>query len=174
MAVIIVGTERNVAELAPRLLGGVSSAPSAGRELADAIAAANPHVDPDALTPGAVLTVPDLPSAPFAGQLLPDPASMQAIVDLIDTGQAMLQAMTNTAVALEQEASVQRTTLAQVLDVVANGSAAKDPAVAAGVEAARERIAAADAGMGERMKGVETARVEWSAELQALKTLLAQ
>src|ERR1700730_3309161 len=50
MPVIVVGTEKNFDALRPRLLSGKVST-AAKREVADAIAAANPHVDPKALAP---------------------------------------------------------------------------------------------------------------------------
>ena len=78
MPVIIVGTEKNFAALRPRLFRGrVSTA--AVKETTDALAAANPHVDLEALQPGTILTVPDLPHVKVEGDVSLDDTTKQRL-----------------------------------------------------------------------------------------------
>ena len=69
MRTIVVGDEKNLAALRKRILDpGVTG--SARKGIDEELRAANPHLDLDKLSPGAVVVVPDLPgvSAPPAGR----------------------------------------------------------------------------------------------------------
>jgi hypothetical protein len=172
MAVIIVGAEKNLAELAPRLLGGAAE-PALTGEIAAAIAAANPHADLDALTPGTLLTLPDLPSLSVGAAVRLDSASRKAGAGLVDAGSAALDGLVAAAARVEQEAGARRKLLGAALaEAEAAMAAHADPAVAAGIAAARERIALADAGVEERMATLQEARAQWAGELEALRKLL--
>jgi hypothetical protein len=60
MRTIVVGDEKNLAALRKRILDpGVAG--SARKTVDDELRAANPHLDLDKLSPGAVVVVPDLP-----------------------------------------------------------------------------------------------------------------
>src|SRR5215831_9405815 len=114
MPVIVVGTEKTFAELAPRLLRGEVST-AASRDVADAMAAANPHVDLEALTPGTVLTVPDVPHVSVVGDVSLDTNSTQVIAAVIDSGEATLEALTAASARLALGAAAERKQLARSL-----------------------------------------------------------
>jgi hypothetical protein len=172
MPVIVVGTEKNFAELAPRLLRGEVTT-DASRDVADAMAAANPHVDLEALTPGTVLTVPDVPHVSAAGEVSLDAASTQVIAAVIDSGEATLGALTAAAARLDLEAAAERKQLTRTLAAKELDTAARqDPALGAGLGAARQHLAEEDAGARARAAALQRVQAEWRGELQAVRKLL--
>jgi len=172
MPVIVVGTEKTFAELAPRLLRGEVST-AASRDVADAMAAANPHVDLEALTPGTVLTVPDVPHVSVVGDVSLDTNSTQVIAAVIDSGEATLEALPAASARLALGAAAERKQLARSLAAKELDTAARqDPALAVHLAAARQHLADEDAGAKARAASLRRAQAEWRAELQAVRKLL--
>jgi hypothetical protein len=101
-------------------------------------------------------------------------AARQHALDLIDAGITGLEAMVTTANNREREASQQRQQLEAALSADAIGAAAAaDTAVAAGLSAARQRLAQANDGADARMTALRQAQAEWDSQLQALRRLLS-
>ena len=90
MPVIIVGTEKNLAALRPRLFSGrVSNA--ALKETTEALAAANPGVDLEKLQPGTILTVPDSPHVSVKGDVSLDDTTKELFEGLANAGASTLK-----------------------------------------------------------------------------------
>jgi hypothetical protein len=172
MPVIIVGTETNLAALRSRLFSGKVSNTTMS-EVSDAIRTANPHVDLNALQPGTVLTVPDLPKVSVRGDVSLDQTSKQAIAAILATVGTTLEQLTASARTREVDDAGERKQLAKALTAKDLDAAARtDKAVAASLKAARDGLAAEEALAKDRVAGLDQARVEWSGELEALKKLL--
>src|SRR2546426_12797247 len=105
MAVIVVGTEKNFAALRPRLFSGKVSA-AAVKETTEALAAANPDVDLQALQPGTILTVPDLPHVSVKGDVSLDDTTKQMLEGLANAGASALDELVATARKTERDAAV--------------------------------------------------------------------
>jgi hypothetical protein len=172
MPVLIVGSEKNFAALRPRLFSGTVSTKAAG-EVADALQAANPHVDLKKLEPGTVLTVPDLPHVSVGEAVLLDDNSQQAIAGLAETGHETLAALSATAQSSATAAAAERKQLVKSLAAKELATAAKkDKEVAAALKAAQDGLAAEDAAAKERAAALERAQAEWSKELAEIRKLL--
>jgi hypothetical protein len=172
MPVIIVGTEKNLAALRSRLFSGKVSNATV-HEVSDAIRTANPHVDLNALEPGTVLTVPDLPAVAVRGDVSLDGTSKQAIGAILTTVATTLEQLTEAARTHEVDDTKERKLLARTLSGKELDAAARqDKTVAASLQAARDGLAAEEALAKDRMAALERARAEWSGELEALKKLL--
>jgi hypothetical protein len=172
MPVIIVGTEKNLAALRSRLFSGKVSNTTV-REVSDAIRAANPHVDLNALHPGTVLSVPDLPKVAVRGDVSLDGTSKAAIGAILTTVATTLEQLTEVARTHQVDDTKERKLLARTLTAKELDAAARqDKTVAASLQAAREGLAAEEARAKERLAALDQARAEWSGELEALKRLL--
>ena len=172
MPVIVVGTERNLTALRPRLFEGPVSA-AARREIVEAVRDANPHADLEALEPGTILTVPDVPKVRVRGDVSFDDVSKSAVASVADQSRAGLEALVAAAREVNRDAGVQRRRAAKLLDAKeVTAAARKDEALAADVAAVREALEAEDTLAKERAAALTKARGEWAAELNALKGLL--
>src|SRR3954447_26021866 len=140
MPVLIVGTEKNFAALRPRLFSGRVPA-AAAREIAEAVRKANPGVDVDALEPGTVLTIPDLPHVEVDGDLSLDDTVRERIAELSATAADTLEQIVGTARRLEDEGADERSHLAESLDREEIAVAAREePALSTEVDAIRGAI----------------------------------
>jgi hypothetical protein len=172
MPVIIVGAEKNLAALRSRLFSGKVSN-TAVREVSDAIRTANPHVDLEALHPGTVLTVPDLPKVAVRGDISFDATSKQAVAAILETVATTLEQLTAAARTHEVADATERKQVARALSAKELDAAARqDRTVAAALETTREALAAEEAKAKERAAGLDQASAEWSGELEVLKKLL--
>ena len=172
MPVIIVGAEKNLTALRPRLFAGKVPAATA-REVAEAVKAANPHVDFDKLQPGTVVTVPPGLPKVAVGDVSLDDTSRQALAGLVVAGGRSLDELTATAKTRQRELANESKRLAKALDSTELEAAAKrEPDVAAALKAVRGAIDEEDARAKERVAALEKARGEWNAELEALKNLV--
>jgi hypothetical protein len=173
MPVIIVGTEKNFAALRPRLFAGkVSNA--AVREVTDAIAAANPHVDLKKLEPGTVITVPDHPGVSTQGDLSLDDSAKELIQGIANAGADALEQLVGTARETESQAAQERKRAAAVLSSSEIDAAVrKDKSLAPDVKAAQEGLAQEDALAQDRQAALKDAQTQWNAELTALKGFLS-
>jgi hypothetical protein len=172
MAVIVVGTEKNFAALRPRLFTGrVSTA--AVKETTEALAAANPHVDFEALQPGTILTVPDLPHVSVKGDVSLDDTTKQLLEGLANAGASALEDLIATARKAERGAAAERKQLATTLSSKELEAAVrKDKTLAPEFKAARDAVDEEEKQAKVRAEALDAARTDWSAELKALKGLL--
>jgi hypothetical protein len=172
MPVIIVGAEKNLAALRSRLFSGKVSN-TAVREVSDAIRTANPHVDLEALHPGTVLTVPDLPKVAVRGDVSFDATSKQAVEAILETVATTLEQLTAAARTREVADTTERKLVAKALSAKELDAAARqDKTVAAALETTQQALAAEEAKAKDRAAGLDQARAEWTGELEALKKLL--
>lgn len=168
MATLVVGSETNLKDLRPRLFAGKATAAVAKRTGA-AIAEANPHVDIDALTPGTVLEIPDLPDVTVGPVLAGDP--LHSGTATVDTElRASLAALRKEAAVVERSARAQRKAASAALDDPQVAELAKEnPELASNIEAARIALKDADGAAKDRAAALEAAIAEWTAELDALR-----
>ncbi len=173
MPVIIVGTEKNFAALRPRLFTGkVSNA--AVREVTDAIAAANPHVDLKKLEPGTVITVPDHPGVSTHGDLSLDDSVKEVIQGIANAGADALDQFVGIARETESEAAAERKQTAAVLGSKEVDAAVRtDKSLAPDVKAAQDGLAQEDAQASDRDAALNDAQKQWKAELKAVQGLLS-
>lgn len=173
MPVLIVDTEKNFAALRARLFSGrVSTA--AARAVAEAVRAANPHADLDALQPGTVLTIPDAPRLAIEGELSLDEATRRRIEELTAGATAALDELVTVAGGREREGAAERKRLAKLLDArEVEAAAGEDSALAADVEATRSAVAEEERRAKERAAALKQAHSDWTAELKALERHLS-
>jgi hypothetical protein len=172
MPVIIVGTEKNLAALRPRLFSGrVSNA--ALKETTEALAAANPGVDLEKLQPGTILTVPDSPHVSVKGDVSLDDTTKELFEGLANAGASTLKDLVATAQKTERDAAAERKQLAASLaskDV--DAATRKDKTLAADVKAALDAVDFEEKQAKQRAAALDEARADWDKELKALKSLL--
>ena len=172
MPVIIVGTEKNLAALRPRLFSGrVSNV--ALKETTEALAAANPGVDLEKLQPGTILTVPDLPHVSVKGDVSLDDTTKELLEGLANAGASTLKDLVATAQKTERDAAAERKQLAATLaskDV--DAATRKDKTLAADVKAAQDAVDEEEKQAKRRAAALDEARADWDKELKALKGLL--
>ena len=168
MPVLVVGTEKTLAALRPRLFTGRVSTRDA-RELAAAIREANPDVNLDRLTPGTVLTIPEGAGARVGRELSLDQSVPEAIGALASEARTLLDELVTAAKAREREDSSERRSLAKVLRSKEVQAAMRgEPALKRDVETVRKAVDNEEAGAKDRIAGVERARAEWLGELDDL------
>ena len=172
MPVIVVGTEKNLAALKPRLFeGSVSSA--AAKQVNEAIKEANPHADLDALEPGTILTVPDLPKVAIRGELSLDEPSKEAVAGLAAQSRTALADIVAAGKAVVKEAASERRRTVKSLQAKETVAALrKEKPLGLDLKALEEGIAAEDAASKERAAALTKAQTEWAAELKALEQFL--
>jgi len=171
MAVLVVGSEKNLSDLQARLFTGRASGARLQRAKA-ALAAANPHADLGKLKPGTVLTIPDVPEIPDRGALSLDD-SVRGGVDGIATE------LTNSLAGLLGEAKAQtkqeragrKETLAAFDDPLVRRAAKGNQDLAAALEAARAAIERDEADAEGRLDGVARSVDAWTAEIEELRKL---
>jgi predicted nucleic acid-binding Zn-ribbon protein len=172
MAVIIVGTEKNFAALRPRLFSGKVST-SAVKETTEALAAANPDVDLQALQPGTILTVPDLPHVSVKGDVSLDDTTKQMLEGLANAGASALDELVATARTVERDAAAERKQLAAALSAKELDAAVRtDKTLGADLKAAQSAVDDAEQQARARATALDEARADWSKELKALQGLL--
>jgi hypothetical protein len=175
MAVIVVGTEKNFAALRPRLFSGKVST-AAVKETTEALAAANPHVDLEALQPGTILTVPDLPHVSVKGDVSDvslDDSTKQLLEGLANAGASALEGLIATARKTESAAAAERKQLGATLSSKELDAAArKDKTLAPELKAAQDAVDLDEKQAKERADALDAARADWNKELKALKGLL--
>jgi hypothetical protein len=171
MPVIIVGNEKNFAALRPRLFGGrVPTA--AAREISEAVAAANPHADLDALKPGTILTIPDLPHVSVSGDISLDATTKDVLVGIASAGSDALDDIVAAARSVERTAAAERKQLTATLASGDLANARKDKALADDLNAVQKAVDDEEAAAKQRATALQAARNEWSAELKTLQGLL--
>jgi hypothetical protein len=171
MPVLVVGNEKNFAALRARLFSGRVPA-AAAREIAEAIRVANPHAKLDALRPGTVLTIPDMPRIALEADLSLGETLARRVEELSDAADT-LDEVAEAARRRQREDTEERGRLAKSLDRGEIADAAReDPALAAGVEAVRKAVDDDEARAKARAAALKRARGAWKEELDALKAQL--
>jgi len=172
MAVIVVGNEKTLTALKPRLFGGGKVSQAALRETTEAIAAANPHVDLKALQPGTIITVPDSPHVKVKGDVSLDDQTKELFEAMANEGASSLERLMGAAKTLESEAAADRKALAKTLaNKDLDTAARKDQQLAADLKTAQEAVAAGDANAKDRATALDEASSDWNKELAEFKKL---
>lgn len=172
MPVLVVGTEKNVAALRPRLFAGRMS-PSDARAAVEAIRAANPHADLDRLTPGTVLSIPDGVGARTRGDLLLDQTVEEGLDALAANGRELLDELIEQARAHERESGAEHRAVAKTLrSKELTAAMRKQPGLRKDVAAARKAVDEEEAATKERASELARMRDEWLAELDSLHALV--
>ena len=175
MAVIIVGNEKNFAALRSRLFSGrVSTA--VVRDVTEAIAAANPHVDLGALTPGTVLTIPDLPKVNVSGNLSLDDTTKQALARIADEAAGTLEQLVATSHGVDRDDASERNALSSVFSGTQINTnvigRVGDKDLVTDIKALRKSVADEEKAAQARAAALEQASSGWSADLKTLQGLL--
>jgi hypothetical protein len=175
MAVIIVGNEKNFAALRSRLFSGrVSTA--VVHDVTEAIAAANPHADLDALTPGTVLTIPDHPRINVSGNLSLDDTTKQALAGIAEESGAVLDQLVATSHGVDRDDASERNALSKAFtgsqlnaNVVGRIT---DKDLTNDMKALRKAVTDEEKTAQARAAALEQASSAWSADLKTLQGLL--
>lgn len=173
MPVLIVGAEKTLAALRPRLFTGRVSR-VASQRAADAIRAANPGVDLEDLRPGTILSIPDLPEFTRRRPSLSlDDPTAQAGAGLLDAVGEALDALVAEAARRENENAKERTELTRLLDSRELAAARRaDPDLSAELKAVRTALAEEGRGAEGRGPALERAQTQWREDLAALARLM--
>jgi len=175
MAVIIVGNEKNFAALRSRLFTGrVSTA--VVHDVTEAIAAANPHADLSALTPGTVLTIPDLPKVNVTGDLSLDDATKAALARIADDSNAVLEQLVATSHGVDRDDASERNALSSVFsgsslntNVVGRIS---DKDLVNDIKALRKAVTDEEKTAQANAAALQQTSSAWSADLKTLQGML--
>ena len=172
MAVLVVGSEKNLAGIRARLVtGNVSRA--AAKRIADAFRHANPGVNFDALQPGTVLSVPSLPELSGRADLSLDAAMGQAADGVVANASEILDRLGETAARLTREARAERREVAKAIDRdEVRAASERTRGLRDDVEAVSQSIDQAEAEAKERAAKVKKAAAQWANDLKELRTLL--
>jgi hypothetical protein len=169
MPVLVVGSEKNIAALRPRLFSGKPST-AAVRRVNEALRAANPGVDLDALSPGTVLRVPDLPEIQLGAELALDESATSFVSDLHTMLAAALEQLGATADERDRNDLVEQKELARLLDArEVQAAAADDKALALELEETRRALSQAETDLKVRTEARRRAQKDWAAALEALQ-----
>lgn len=172
MPVLVVGSEKSFAALRARLFAGRVS-PAAAKRVAEAIRSANPHADLDALRPGTVLSIPDLPEVSVGAELSLGETPAGTGADLYALAGAALDEVAARAREVAAERAAERKQVARALQARAvKEAAAEDAALAADVESTRQAVAAAEAEAEAQAIALTRAHKGWSEDLEELRRLL--
>lgn len=171
MPVLIVGKEKNLAQLRSRLIEGRLSR-EANERLTAAIRDANPHVDLKRLKPGTVLTIPKLPEVRLRPKIdvLSDPgAPAESIVgELV----AALGEMERVGAEQGKTARAQRVALGRTLKLKALDSRAKrDKVLKQNIAAANESLSARQEAAKQAEADLKAATSTWADGLARLQDL---
>jgi hypothetical protein len=171
MGILVVGSEKNFSDLQARLFG--ERVPAAAlRRAHSALIAANPHAQLGALTPGTVLTIPDVPELPDRGALSLDSSVRDGLT-------RVARELTDDLAALRDEAKRQardargehKRTLAAFDDARVRRAADGDEELRVSLDAARDAIEQEAAGLDDRLRDLGQAADEWSKEIEQLLEL---
>ena len=175
MAVIIVGNEKNFAGLRSRLFTGrVSTA--VVHDVTEAIAAANPHADLNALTPGTVLTIPDLPKVNVSGNLSLDATTKEALARIAEQSGNVLEQLVATSHGVDRDDASERNALssafsgAQLNANVVGRVTDKD--LVNDLKALRKAVSDEEKTAQARAAALQEASSAWSADLKTLQGML--
>jgi hypothetical protein len=171
MAIVVVGSEKNFAELRPRLFGGGRVASKRAGEVAEAVRKANPHVDLDKLQPGTVLTVPDSADVELAAAVDVDKPMRDLAAGIAEHGQTVLAALAGAAEQREGRLREDRAQTLQAFDQVGQG-ARREKGLTQAIKEARKAVEEEERRADERSETLKQAQEEWSQGLEALKQLM--
>ena len=167
---LIVGTEKNLKQLESRLFRTRMSkqATAAART---ALEEANPHLDLDRLTPGAVIKVPDEHDFSVQGDaVIEDVTTIGAIAELFS---AAIEESSASSTQLLKDAKAQRTKVSRLLRSKTVAKAAKeDPQLAIEVERVQAAVKAQEQLDKTRGAAAKKAFRQWAEDLDEARTLL--
>lgn len=172
MAVLVVGSEKNLTQLKGRLFKG--RVPKASLEKVHAaVKAANPGVDMERLTPGTVLTIPDMAEVTVTGDLSLDENTKKAIEQ---AGQQFSAALERAGAASADSLRRSAATRTKVAKVIGSPQVAK--ATRGNKELASEvkatKVALDNQAELDKARTVATDKAlqQWSKNLDELKSLV--
>jgi hypothetical protein len=174
MPMLVVGDEKNVAQLKSRLFRGRTSR-TAVKTAREALAAANPEVDLDRLTPGMVLTVPDIPEIDVDADLSIGTVTTTPLDEVASRVGALLERTGAASAEVVKRSRADRTRTARVLDSAKVKSAVRgDKELGARVKAARDALDAEAEVEKQQSAATKKAIRQWSTDLDALRKLLPE
>lgn len=176
MPVVVVGAEKNLADVLKRVFTGRMSAAERKR-IGTALEGANPGVDFATLSRGMVLSIPDLfgvrSRAREEDDLSLDDLSKSAMEEVQRGVEAAIKEFVASAAREETEASQERRSLAKTIESeVFQGEVSTDQALAADFEEVRRAIDEEEARSEQRLAALHRAAAEWSNQLDILKAVL--
>jgi hypothetical protein len=171
MAVLVVGSEKNLAGIRARLVtGNVSRA--AAKRIADAFRHANPGVNFDALQPGTILSVPPIPELSKHANVSFDDAVGHAADAVVANASEILDTLGETAARLVKEARGERREVAKAIDTdEVRAAIERIRGLGDDVEAVSRAIEQAEAEAKDRAAVVRRAADQWAKDLKELGTL---
>ena len=172
MAVLVVGSEKNVAAVRARVATGAVSG-AAAKRIADAFRQANPGVDLDNLQPGTVLVVPDLPELKARGDITLDDGVVKAADIALANATETLDGLVETATRQRKEAAAERRRVAKVIDAgELRETADRTPGLLADLEMARQALETDEVADKVHAAALKKAQAQWAADLKAFRELL--
>ena len=172
MPMLVVETEENFAALRARLFAS-DVTPAVAKRIADAVVAANPHVDLQQLRPGTILSIPDLPEIALSGDVPLDDTTRRGLAAMLDRIAADVNSLLTDATRVDRESAVERKELLGALQgPEVQAAIARAEELAPDFDAVRNAIDAQEAEAQERATALDSTRAEWTADLESLKAML--
>ena len=166
----VVGDEKNLADLAPSLLRSRTSAAARASAL-EAIRRANPGLDFDRIQPGTVVLVP--PEVAVRRPAADADPVRQAADGLAGTVREGVKALAAASEAAEEQRALEQKAAQGLLGSrLLERLAAGNPELKANVASVRATLEADDAEARRQLGSLREAGEAWTAELDALRTLL--
>jgi phage tail protein X len=161
----VVGTERNLADLADAVLRKRTAAATRTSAL-DAIRAANPGLDLDRIVAGTVVLLPDVTGVRPAAATEPVRDTTGDLLARVQEGIGALVAAGGTA---EEQRRLERQEAEDVFsDKVLKRLSSQVPELVANVKSVRKSLAADDADAEQAQELLRTSADEWAADLETL------
>lgn len=168
MSLVVVAQEKNVKDLAARLLRADASKAVTERAV-KALRAANPTLDLDRLTPGTVVVVPALEEARGRGER--DDVARGGIAEVVEALAEQITALSAQAASAEDDDAGLRKQAAEILSDPAVERASQHEAVKALVGSLGADLEAEEEAAAARQEAMTAAAKAWTADLAALRKL---
>ena len=172
MAMMIVGSEKNLSQLKPRLFTGRVSRASLAKVNA-AVVAANPTVDVTRLKPGMVLTIPDVPDVKMEADLSVDDITRKSIEQVSQQFDAALETAAGASVAALKRSKAERAKISKVIGSAQVTRATRsNKELASEVKATKAALAAQDELDKAQSISTKNALRQWAKDLDNLRSLI--
>jgi hypothetical protein len=168
MSLVVVAQEKNVKELTARLLRADASKAVTERAV-KALRAANPTLDLDRLTPGAVVVVPALEEGRARGER--DDLARGGISEVVEALADQITALSAQAAQAEDDDALLRKQAAEVLSDPAIERASHHEALKALVGSLGADLDAEEEAAKARQEVMAAAAKDWASDLAALRRL---
>jgi len=144
-------------------------------DVTEAIAAANPHADLNALTPGTVLTIPDLPRVNVAGDISLDDATKAALAQVAEEAGNTLDQLVATSHGVDRDDASERDDLNKAINgtqINAILSRVDDKNLANDMKALKKAVTDEQQASVARAAALTETSSAWSADLKTLQGML--